>query len=140
MGYSSAWKHELKRFNAVIAVVKSRGIRPMSKLWDAASALVQYCWEKAKGRRGNNAASRESWKEDVVLADKCGLPKHGELCMAYVQFFILGWCKLNTNVSCFCVLCVYIAFDILRLYIWFKANTNQILGFCSRKTWTVCFL
>lgn len=62
-------------------------------MWDAVSMLVQYCWEKAKGRRGNNAASRESQKEDVVSADKHRLPKHREVCMAYVQFFILGLCK-----------------------------------------------
>jgi len=60
--------------------------------------------------------------------------------MAYAQFFILGWCKWNSNVSCFCILCVYIAFDILTLYICFKANTDQILGFFSRKTWTGCSL
>lgn len=104
-----------------------------------ASALVQYCWEKAKGRRGNNAASRESQKTDVVLADKCRLPKTRELCMAYVQFFILGLGKFDSNVSCFCILCVYIVFDILTLYICFEANIGQILRFCSRNTWTICF-
>lgn len=86
---------------------------------------MQYCWEKAEGRTGNNAASRESQKEDVVSADKCRLPKHEELCMASVQFFVLGWCKWNSNVSCFCILCVYIAFGILRLCICLKANRSD---------------
>lgn len=58
------------------------------ELWDAAFVFMQYSWEKAEG--GNNAASRESQKEDVVSADKCRLPRHAELNMACVQFFILG--------------------------------------------------